>query len=197
MENEAELIRKFEELEEKIFELKYKKQALEGLTKQDEDVRSDIIKTNTNIEQLQSEQNEIGNLLQGVDEKGMLNKKVSALRRLLSEIIAHLRLSKTGLPLSRNQGTIVDNFIYGKILTDIDWTFKSEFGSSPVPEFFFQSGGDFNHNPLKKYLQEKQAALNSKEFDNYLDFRTFVNDLKGGIKIIWEKDNSNLKPNSK
>ena len=109
---------------------------------------------------------------------------------ILSVISQIIVLLETGRPLSRHQGTIIDNFVLGKILMDIGQTFESEY-YLPVPNLYYDDTDSFNHVPLLELLKKKRMELNELEPKNYLDLKTFMDkffsDYKNLIKDYDER----------
>jgi hypothetical protein len=113
-----------------------------------------------------------------------VNNVNQAIRKILEIISA----SKLGYPLARDQGLIIENYVYGKILSVIMGAVKSPLGYG-YPNFYYERDGDFNAKPLMELLKRFQDEINAADFATYLDFAKVYEKLKEDILTMWRDDN--------
>lgn len=96
--------------------------------------------------------------------------------------------SKLGYPLSRNQGTIISNYIFGKVLGILESAIDSGIGFG-YSQFYFEKNGDFDAANLIALLKEFSNKLRNKNFVSFLELESFYDTYKGKILDLWEKEN--------
>jgi hypothetical protein len=106
----------------------------------------------------------------------------------IDKVLEIIEASKLGYPLARNQGLIIDNYVYGKLLSVVEGAVKSPLGLG-YPNFYYERGGDFDSQPLVILLLSFKAELESKEFPNYPAFADFFREFKKQVLEMWEKEN--------
>lgn len=186
METERDFIKRHKTLEKEIENLSLERSYS---TKQNEIDALDL-----HLAELNAEKAKVELALSDSRDTSATKRKRANLIDELREIIDHLKISDAGHRISRNQGLIIDNFIFGKIIWDISRTFESEV-SYPIPNYYFEIGGDFDHKPLKDFLVRKLKELESKDANSlsYVDLKDWVESLKEQIRSFWQMENSRTK----
>ena len=98
--------------------------------------------------------------------------------------------SNTGSPLDRNQGLVIENFVFGKFAGVISDSLKNGFGIY-YPNFYYQPGGNFDETDLRNLLLEFQDRLN-KQFHNYFQLEACVEEYIEKIRDLWNKEDEKL-----
>lgn len=185
MAKELNLIEKHKEIEKEIedlsLELKYAKDQNQGILIEER------------IKVLLNEKAKIEKKLNESEDKSTTQAMLENLRQELEEIIEHLKQNRGGHPISRNQGLGIDNFIFGKIIWDISGAFNAN--GIPVPNYYFEIDGDFDHLPIKNFLSKKLKELQKVKLNelNYLKLKDWVSNLKDQIRAFWEEENTKIK----
>lgn len=185
MSKELNLIEKYQKIEKEIenlsLEVKYAKNEL--AKKSFEDRMSSLV-----IDQLKIEKK-----LAKSDDRSITQTILGNLKQELGMIIDHLNSNSSGHPISRNQGLGIDNFIFGKIIWDIGGAFNAS--GVPVPNYYFEMDGDFDHTPIKSLLIRKLKELQKMDLEglNYLKLKKWVSDLKEQIQEFWIEENTKIK----
>jgi len=112
-------------------------------------------------------------------------------KNLLLSIERALELTsnnKLGYPLSRNQGLIIPNYIYGKVLGIMESAMNSVSGFG-YPQFYFEKNGDFDSTNLLNLLNEFHDELEKKDFVSFLDLEAFYEAYADRIRELWSKEN--------
>ena len=139
----------------------------------------------------QSERNnELNKLIDKLDDISVRELKQCKANVMLciDEIVKSIHLEKLHLPLARNQGLIIQNWVYGKVLDYLISALNcpTGFGNGP---FYYEREGDFDSGPLKELLVEFKNNLNKKDFANYLQFEAFIESYIERITHLWELEN--------
>lgn len=127
---------------------------------------------------------------------GDLDKCKRILLRAIDKVLEIIEASKLGYPLARNQGLIIENYVYGKLFSVLEGAVKSPLGLG-YPNFYYEQGGDFDAQPLVVLLLSFKAELEAREFFNYPAFADFFRELKKEILQMWEEENRNHRTKSK
>lgn len=146
---------------------------------------SDLIKkrkdsTRSELESLEQEINGFSN------PKQLVLKFKNNLLKAVEILLGFVQKSNTGSPLDRNQGLVIENFIYGKVAGIINDSLKNGDGVS-FPDFYYQPGGDFDQTELRNLLLEFQSDL-QKEFLSYFELENCVEEYLDKIKELWNKE---------
>lgn len=96
--------------------------------------------------------------------------------------------SKLGYPLSRNQGLVIPNYVYGKVLGIIESAINSVSGFG-YPQFYFEKNGDFDSSNLLNLLKEFHDELEKTDFTSFLDLESFYEIYAEKIRGLWTKEN--------
>ena len=117
---------------------------------------------------------ELIDLLTSCEDKFVTRKKVETLRALLFRLreIA-LNENKFGYPLSRNQGLIINSYIYIKIAKDIADILNLENGFG-ISDYYLEKEGDFDNTLLHKAIDDFIQELNTKKINNYLELESVI-----------------------
>ena len=114
------------------------------------------------------------------------------LTRAIEIIIPKIeREQNMGFPLSRNQGLIIDNYIYGKVIGVLRSGTKNGYGIS-YPDFYYERQGDFDSGRLLTKLLDYRQRLGRARFESYFEFEEMAENLIDEIRQLWEEDNQGL-----
>jgi len=100
--------------------------------------------------------------------------KISSVSSVFAAIIKSLKYNVNGLSLSLNQGMLFPNYLFFKIIQDINYSFNTETGGFPIPNLYYEIGSTFNHEELKQLMINIQSEFNSEQISNYPTLYNFV-----------------------
>jgi hypothetical protein len=107
--------------------------------------------------------------------------------KAVEKLLDHVGKSRTGAPLDRNQGMVIENFVFGKVSGIIRDSLKyGRFIS--YPQFYYQPGGDFDETELRELLLDLREELKG-EFLTYFDLENCVDGYLEKIRGLWEREN--------
>jgi len=125
-----------------------------------------------------------------IDDKSATLMKRDALLKVMSRIGDGLRPNKYGNPVSRNQGMVLHNYIYGKVMYDMKWAFDGDYGTIPIPEFYYREGGNFDSRPLIDLINKRQKELTVLDEVNYLSVKSFLENVLEEIRQMSLSDSN-------
>jgi len=105
-------------------------------------------------------------------------------------LLDFVQKSGNGSPLDRNQGLVIENFIFGKVAGVINDSLKNSCGVS-YPDFYYQPGGDFDETELRDLLLDFQNSL-QKEFSSYFELENCVEEYLDRIKELWNNEDKKV-----
>lgn len=114
-------------------------------------------------------------------------------RNLILSIDKALELTsnnKLGYPLARNQGLIIPNYVFGKVLGIIESAINTGQVYS-YPQFYFQIGGDFDPTAMRQTLQNFKQQLEATDFPNFLALEQAYQLFETEMKTLWATENQN------
>lgn len=110
--------------------------------------------------------------------------------KTIEMLLEFVQKSDTGAPLDRNQGLVIENFVFGKVAGAISDSLKNGYRVS-YPQFYYQPGGDFDEKELRDLLLEFQERL-KVQFSTYFELEAFVEEYLGKIRDLWEKEDQKV-----
>jgi hypothetical protein len=116
----------------------------------------------------------------------LVNRFKENVNRAIEKLLEFVQRSNTGAPLDRNQGLIIENFIFGKVAGVINDSLKNGEGVT-FPDFYYQPGGNFVETELRELLLDFKKEL-KKPFLNYFELEICVDSFLERIKDLWEKE---------
>ncbi|TKB96176.1 hypothetical protein [Pedobacter cryotolerans] len=98
-------------------------------------------------------------------------RRYTNLARQLGILIEKLKFGRYGEKIDRNDGLILENYVYNTILQDIDGVFTNEFIGCSVPYYKYSIESDFDHEPIKALLTElkQEVVSNPRPPINYVE----------------------------
>jgi len=108
------------------------------------------------------------------------------------KVLELISIQNLNYPLSRNQGLVIDNYVYGKILGVLSSAMNSCTGFG-YPQFYFEKDGDFDSKAIKALLKELSDSLKKEKFINYLQFEEFFESFRERILEMWKHENERKK----
>lgn len=189
MEEERNLIIEHKELDKKLEELEYELRHYEAYDNKSDYVKDRIIELKRNIPPDKDRKTQLENLLKSTKDRTVTKLKRDSLNAVYIKIIELLKFNKLGMPISRNQGLVIENFIFGKVIWDIRTAFTGDYGGYSVPSYYHEDGGDFDHKELRSLVIFQKDQLKSLQIKNYLNLKEFVDKAIDEIRIIWREEN--------
>jgi hypothetical protein len=101
------------------------------------------------------------------------------------ELLANNKLDYS---LSRNQGLIIPNYVYGKIWGIVESAMNTAQGFS-YPGIYFASRGDFDSSALQKLLTDFKLELLALRPASFFDLEHLYEKYATELKHLWEKEN--------
>jgi hypothetical protein len=109
---------------------------------------------------------------------------IMAIDKLLEIISANV----SGYPLARDQGLIIENYVYGKLLGVLMGAVKSPLGYG-YPNFYYERGGTFNADRIIILLQQYKKELQEFKYASYREFAEHYEKYKNEVLKMWEEEN--------
>lgn len=128
------------------------------------------IENNAEIHDLKNKTElELGNIVElfKACDNSILKMKLHSFSGILVEIIKSLKYNVNGIKLSLNQGMMFPNYLFFKLIQDINYAFQTETGGYPIPYLFYEIGSTFNHEELKQLITEIQTEYNAAQISDY------------------------------
>lgn len=112
-------------------------------------------------------------------------------RNLILSVEKALELTsnnKLGYPLARNQGLIIPNYVYGKVLGIVESAMNTAQGFS-YPEFYFQRNGDFDSTSLRELLVDFRTKLDDAKLSSFFELEDLFEEFEARMMNLWKKEN--------
>ena len=172
--NEADLIKRFADLNSQIFVMKSRMKYAEDKTS----LQHELFLLEKDLEYTVSS-------LKAIPEKSTTLKKLEKVNSILTEL--YNKFSRTDYPynFSRNQGLVIHAFILIKIVEDIVYVFDHERVSAS--EYYLEIGSEFDCGEINRILKESIEFLNNHNFIDYIELYDFIRTLQKQIVSI-DKD---------
>lgn len=134
----------------------------------------------------------LAQLIVELDEITKKNLKLckNNLIECIEKILELITNNKLGYPLSRNQGLIFSNYIFGKVIGVLDSAINSGIGFS-YPQFYLDKNGDFDATKLINLLLEFSSNLKKNEVSSFIELENLYNDYVAKIQELWKEENIN------
>lgn len=119
-------------------------------------------------DQVQKDIADVSDKLKNCD-KIILGAKLSAMKGVLSSINSALKpmTNNNGWRLSLDQGTIIPNYLFLKLVNDLTYAFKTETGGYGVPYLFYGIKSEFDNTELKNMFTQIQTEFNNSQITDY------------------------------
>ena len=124
------------------------------------------------------------------NSKDLAERFKNNILKAIEILLDFVKKSETGSPLDRNQGLVIENFVFGKVAGVINDSLKNGFGVS-YPDFYYQHGGDFDETALRSLLLDFQRDLNN-EFSSYFELEVCVEEYLQKIKKLWINEDEKI-----
>jgi len=136
---------------------------------------------------------EIKEQVQAIPPEKIQECKTNLLRSI-DKILELISGHKLGYPLSRNQGLVVPNFVYGKVIGVLKNAINSVNGYGWSP-FYFEQDGDFDSRDLIQLLREFKSRLNEFDFSTFFDLEDLFEEYIEKLLELWrEEDKAQAQP---
>ena len=141
-------------------------------------------------DQIQKNIADVADKLKSCD-KTILSAKLSSMKGVLSSIISALKpmTNSNGWRLSLDQGTIIPNYLFFKLLNDLTYAFRTETGGYGVPYLFYGVKSEFDNTELKNMFAEIQTEFINYEITDYRSLYEFHEHAIGKIVALASKYN--------
>jgi hypothetical protein len=137
---------------------------------------------------------ELQSLKQGIENYPDPQVLASRLRenvlKTIEILLEYVQKSNTGAPLDRNQGLVIENFVFGKVAGAIRDSLKYGYFVSH-PQFYYQPGGDFDETELRDLLLEFQDRLKG-QFSTYFELESCVEEYLAKVRALWVKEDQKV-----
>ncbi|WP_025143745.1 hypothetical protein [Pedobacter jeongneungensis] len=130
-----------------------------SLIKSYERYSRDTADLNTKLRDFESQQSQLRDVLSDPNSTPSTESRFRNLHYQLQIIHEKLALNAYGDKIDRNQGLILENFIYNDVLRDIEGSLSWEFIGASIPTYYYSLESDFDFNPLKDLLSQIMDEL--------------------------------------
>ena len=136
---------------------------------------------------------EIKELIAGFSSETIQDCKEN-LMDCIDKVLELISGSKLGYPLSRNQGLVIPNFVYGKVIGILKDAMESGYSYSWSP-FYFEPQGDFNSEQLIITLKDFRNELDLNNYSSYFELEEVFERHKEKLLELWrEEDEKHPQP---
>ncbi len=125
------------------------------------------------------------------NSKELPNKYKRQVQEAIEILLDYAQKSKTGLPLDRNQGIGIENFVYGKFMRVILDAIKLNFTVNS-PTFYYSADSDFDEKEIREILEKFKTNLSKSKFNTFFELEDFVDDYVAKIRELWKNENSRI-----
>jgi len=174
-ENIYDLIREYRELKENSF------YPYEVMSSDSEFLSEEKGRKREMIEELRERIN-------GFPKKDFVDQFKGNVVQALSILLRFIKKNKAGFPLDRNQGLVIENYIFGKIAGVIKNSLKNGNGVS-YGEFYYIVDGDFDESEIRELLEDFRATLQHNEFRDFFELEDCVDAYLIRIREMWLLEN--------
>ncbi len=101
----------------------------------------------------------------------------------IDEILRIISASTLGHPLDRNQGLVIENYVYSKLWDVIYSAVKTPTGYG-VQEFYYRQNGTFNATPVIDFFNRFKSEVENIKFKTYQIFIDLVDRYKDEMRAI-------------
>lgn len=132
---------------------------------------------NTRIENLKS-------ALVEIEDKSYSIEAVHGIIRQLKEYITEINKAIPGLRLSRNQGMVIENYLFSYIINDINNLITDEIHGYHIPAYLYytyRKEESIEISALTNFLNEEIEIISKLENPNYVKLRYFVEGFRDRI----------------
>lgn len=136
---------------------------------------------------------EIKKQVEDIPSEKIKKCKINLLKSI-DKVLELISGSKLGYPLSRNQGLIIPNYVYGKVIGVLKTAIDSgnSYGWSP---FYFEPNGDFKSEKLIYTLKDFRNELDQNNYSSYFKLEEVFERYKGQLLELWrEEDEKQTQP---
>lgn len=106
----------------------------------------------------------------------------------LDILLSFTKKNKAGFPLDRNQGLVIENYIFGKMAGVIKNSLKNGHGVS-YGQFYYTVNGDFDETELRKLLEEFRDTLQNQKFKDFFELEDCVESHLNKLREMWLFEN--------
>lgn len=125
--------------------------------------------------------------LSRITETPITDRKRAAILKTISLIIKALNPIDSHYSISRNQGMVLRNYLYARIIYDLNNAFDQGENDISDPEYLYELNQDVDYKTLQHLLQTKSDELLVSKF-NYISLRDFVRSMKKDILELYNTD---------
>lgn len=112
----------------------------------------------------------------------------SNLMQAIDKVIEIISESKLGYPLARNQGLIIENYVYGKLLSIIHGAVKSPAGYG-YPNFYSDPEGDFDSAAILQLINSYKEQIQNTPINSYSEFANLFERFRTSVIELWKNEN--------
>ena len=174
--NEIELLKKLVALENEQYILEIEINVWSGDDK--------VIEFKTKLAEINIEIEKVEKSLIEAEDKKYSQKAKNSMLNQIQAYITEINKAKDGLKLSRNQGLILENYLFSGILTDLRYYIIEENFGHRIPAYLYYTYEDKKSveiKPLSDFLKTEFRNLSQIENPNYIKLRNYYEEFKNRL----------------
>ena len=140
----------------------------------------DIKRSKIELENIESSLNKIGTRI--------INEYKLNVIESIEKTIELTSINNFGISLSRNQGLIIPNYIFGKVIGTINSALDCVTSYSYSP-YYLDDKSDFNSSELINLLNDFKTKLDNTEYKNFIDLDSECEKYIKKIEELWKIEN--------
>jgi hypothetical protein len=107
-----------------------------------------------------------------------------ALIGLMNDLNIAINQERDEYSLSLNQGTVIPDYLFGKIMGGIKDVFEHGYKFYSKPDLYYSNDEDFDSSSLQHLLLVLKEKLIKARFENYFELKDFVENMLDQIKDL-------------
>ncbi len=174
--NEIELLKQLVSLEQQQYELEIRIDVWSN-DKEVDGFKQELAVVNEGIKKTEQ-------LLVEVDDKNYSRSAKKAMINQLTSYVTEINKARPGLKLSRNQGLILENYLFSGILQDLHYLITDEVFGYRIPAYLFYTYSEEDSveiDDLTEFLNIEIQTLRNIQDPNYIKLREFYDEFRDRI----------------
>ncbi len=170
--NEIELLKKLVDLESTIHRLSIKVKY-----SNDEELEN-------SINDLEKQKDDIILTLDNIEDTSYSKRAKSSIINQINAYVTEISKAQPGLNLIRNQSLIIENYLFSRILNDVNRFLTDEVYTYYIPcnlYYTYSKENSIEVEDLKGFLNNELKILNNIDKVNFISLRSYYNDFENRI----------------
>lgn len=145
---------------------------------------NEVVEFKKELAEINSEIARVEKSLIEVEDKKYSQKAKNLMLDQIQAYVTEINKAKDGLKLTRNQGLILENYLFSGILTDLRYYIIDENFGHRIPAYLhytYSNEKSVEIEPLSDFLKNEFRNLRQIDNPNYIKLRDFYEDFKNRL----------------